>query len=299
MTLKHIFRFVFTLAAVVAAFWLARLLWIHYMDAPWTRDGRVRANVILVAPEVSGRIAEMQVHDNQQVKKGDVLFVVDPDSYRIALAEAEARAHAAKAQREQARHQMERRRRISDGSVAQEERDNMELQAEIAQANYAQAVAVRDRAALDLERATVRAPATGFVTNLATHRGDHAVAGKALLAVIDSESFYIYGYFEENKLARVHEGAKAEIELLNGARLTGHVDSIARGVGERDNLTGDNLLVNVNPSFNWVRLAQRLPVRIHIDRVPEGVVLAAGMTCTVVLRDATENGEKTEAAAGR
>ena len=284
MTLRNIFRIVFTLAAVAVALWLGRELWQHYMNSPWTRDGRVRANIIQVAPEVSGAITEMRVRDNQQVQKGDVLFIINPDSYRIALSEAEARVRAAKAQFEQAQRQAERRR-FSEGAIAQEERDNTQKQAEIAEANYAEAAAARDRAALDLGRTTVRAPVTGFVTNLVAHRGDYATAGTALLAMIDSESFYIYGYFEENKLAHVREGAAVDIKLLGGARLSGHVESIARGIGESDNQTGNNLLVNVNPSFTWVRLAQRLPVRIHIDRIPEGVTLAAGMTCTVVIRD--------------
>ncbi|MCL2873286.1 MAG: HlyD family secretion protein [Betaproteobacteria bacterium] len=284
MTLRNIFRIAFTLAAVAVALWLGRELWQHYMNSPWTRDGRVRANIIQVAPEVSGAVTEMRVHDNQQVQKGDVLFIINPDSYRIALSEAEARVRAAKAQFEQAQRQAERRR-FSEGAIAQEERDNTQKQAEVAEANYAEAVAARDRAALDLGRTTVRAPVTGFVTNLVAHRGDYATAGTALLAMIDSESFYIYGYFEENKLTRVREGAKVDIKLLGGARLSGHVESIARGIGESDNQTGNNLLVNVNPSFTWVRLAQRLPVRIHIDQIPEGVTLAAGMTCTVVIRD--------------
>ncbi|MCL2308896.1 MAG: HlyD family secretion protein [Proteobacteria bacterium] len=291
MTLKNIFRIAFTLMAVAAALWLGRLLWMHYMDAPWTRDGRVRANIIQIAPEVSGTIAEIRVRDNQQVQKGDVLFVINADSYRIALAEAEARTHAAKAQFEQLRRQAERRR-SNDGAIAQEERDNIQLQAEIAEAHYAEAVAARDRAALDLGRTTVRAPATGFVTNLTAHRGDYASTSTALMAVIDSESFYIYGYFEENKLAQVREGAPVDIKLLNGAKLSGHVDSIARGIGESDNQTGSNLLVNVNPSFTWVRLAQRLPVRIQIDHVPEGVVLAAGMTCTVVVKEPKAENKK-------
>jgi multidrug resistance efflux pump len=167
--------------------------------------------------------------------------------------------------------------------VSKESRENASQSAASAEAQYRQALAALDAAKLNLARTTVVSPVDGYVTNLSLYRGDYATAGAPKLAIIDSRSFWVYGYFEETKLPRVKIGDKAEIRLMSGGTLKGHVESISRGIYDRDNPQSRQLVADVNPTFNWVRLAQRVPVRIHIDEVPAGVMLAAGTTCTVVV----------------
>ena len=171
--------------------------------------------------------------------------------------------------------------------VSTENRENASHTANAAQAEYEQALAALDAARLNLERTRVVAPVDGYVTNLQVFKGDYAIAGQAKLAVVDSHSFWVYGYFEETKLPHVKVGNKAEIKLMSGGTLEGHVESISRGIYDRDNPQSRELLADVNPTFNWVRLAQRVPVRIHIDKVPDDMVLAAGTTCTVVVKPGT------------
>lgn len=167
--------------------------------------------------------------------------------------------------------------------VSKESRENATHTANSAQAQYQQAVAALDAAKLNLERTRVISPVDGYVTNLNVFRGDYAIAGSAKLAIVDSHSFWVYGYFEETKLPHVRLGDAAEMRLMSGGVLRGHVESISRGIYDRDNPESRELLADVNPTFNWVRLAQRVPVRIKIDAVPDGVLLSAGTTCTVVV----------------
>lgn len=282
---KNILKLAITLIVVSIAFLLVRALWERYMNAPWTRDGRVRADVISVAADVAGRVIAVPVHDNAYVHKGDVLMKIDPAHYTLALAEAEATV----AQRRVALTMKQRdaaRRAMLDGDViSNESRENASYDASSAQAMYQAALATRDMARLNLERTSVLAPADGWIANLDVHAGDFAQVGAPKLAVVDASSFWVYGYFEENKIPLMQVGDAAEMRLLGSDRLlTGHIESIARGITDRDNGPSGNGLANVNPSFNWVRLAQRVPVRIHIDKVPDGITLAAGMTCTVVVK---------------
>ncbi len=283
MSVKSVFRFIITALICLLAIFLAWLLWKHYMISPWTRDGRIRANVINIAPDVSGQIISLPVHDNQLVHKGDLLMQIDPSRYEIALQEAEASLLAKKTDLDMRRAQARRRADLDSQVISRETREDSTSQADSAQAQYMMALAQRDAAKLNLERTRVLAPVDGYITNLNTHTGDYAAAGAAKIAVIDSHSFWVYGYFEETKLPYLSVGDHARIELINGAKLKGHVDSIARGIYDRDNPESRELLADVNPTFNWVRLAQRVPVRIHIDEIPKGVLLAAGLTCTVVL----------------
>ncbi len=318
-------RFLLTASVVLAAALLGRALWQHYLYAPWTRDGRVRAEVVRVAPDVSGLVSAVAVRDNQQVHRGELLFRIDPTRFRYAVDQAQANLAAAKAgaraaganisaalasaaaRREEYRmrqSQAQRRRRL--GSViSQEARSDAAASANAARASWRQAQAgghqasatqqqaaaaveqaqvALDRARLDLERTEVRAPVDGYVTNLDIRAGDYAAAGTPRLALIDSHSYYLYGYFEETKLPQLHVGDPVDIRLLaGGLQLKGTITGIARGVADRDNPAGGNLLAEVNPTFNWVRLAQRVPVRIAIDsaHLPPDTVLAAGMTATI------------------
>ncbi|MGF6603178.1 RND family efflux transporter MFP subunit [Paraburkholderia sp. GAS448] len=283
MTIRKIIGFVATLAIFGVAILTGRALWVHYMDEPWTRDGRVRADVINIAPDVSGAVVELPVHDNQLVKKGDLLMQIDPSHYQIAVEQAQAAVAARKAELQMRRDDAQRRADMDSLVVSKESRENATHTASAAEAQYQQALAALDAAKLNLERTRVVAPADGYVTNLQVFRGDYANAGAPKMAIVDSHSFWVYGYFEETKLPRVRIGDKAEMRLMSGGVLHGHVESISRGIYDRDNPQSRELLADVNPTFNWVRLAQRVPVRVHIDQVPDGLVLSAGTTCTVVV----------------
>jgi multidrug resistance efflux pump len=284
MTFKSILRFLLTAAIFTAAVLVAIALWRHYMYSPWTRDGRVQADIISLAPDVSGIVVEMPVQENQLVHKGDVLFRIDPERFRLALAQAQAAVAARKADYEIKRSEAARRAALSGVVVSSENRESSASSAATAAAQYEEAQAARDTAQLNLDRTEVRAPVDGYVTNLQAHPGDYATVGRPLLAVVDKNSFRINGYFEETKLPRLHVGDPVTINMMSGGpTFRGHIDSLARGITDRDNPSGPQLLADVNPTFNWVRLAQRVPVRIHIDQLPDGMVLAAGMTCTVVV----------------
>lgn len=285
MILKKLFGVLFTLLVVCLALILGRLLWVHYMNDPWTRDGRVRAEVITIAPDVAGLVTEIAVRDNQWVNQGDLLLQIDPERYEIAVHQAEATVAARKATLAMRQQNARRRADIDSLVVSRENREDASSAALAAEADLRQAQAQLESARLNLKRTRVLAPVDGYVTNLSVFKGDYAAAGAPKLAVIDAHSFWVYGYFEETKLPHVQVGAAAEMRLMSGQTLRGHVESIARGIYDRDNPQSRELTADVNPTFNWVRLAQRVPVRIALDPLPEGLLLAAGTTCTVVLED--------------
>jgi len=285
MRFRTLFQFAVTAAVLAAAILLAVKLWTRYMESAWTRDGRVRADVVNVAADVSGTVITVPVKDNQLVHRGDVLFTVDRERYRLALARAEAQLAARKADMEMRRQESERRAMLDGAVVSAESRNNARSMADSAAALYGEAEVEVETARLNVNRTEVRSPVTGYITNLNVHPGDFASAGTPKLAVIDKGSFWVYGYFEETKLNLLHAGDPVEIRLLGSeSMLRGHIDSFARGIADHDNPTSHELLSDVNPVFNWVRLAQRVPVRVKIDRMPEGVPLSAGMTCTVIVR---------------
>jgi RND family efflux transporter MFP subunit len=281
-----IFRFILTLLLLGAALWAGKAGWDHYEESPWTRDGHVRAEVINIAADISGTVTGVSVKDNQFVHKGDILFTIDKDRYVTAL--AQAKANLAAQQVEKNRRGSEARRRASLGAdiVSAESKDNADFAVSAASAQLAALEAAVKTAEINLERTTVRAPVNGYVTNLLVHTGDFAAVGASRMALIDSDSYYVIGYFEETKLPQLAAGAKVDMKMLDGADLQGHVESIARGITDRDATTGRELLADVNPTFNWVRLAQRIPVRVHIDAMPKDFVLVAGSTCTVVINTA-------------
>ncbi|MFL9937128.1 HlyD family secretion protein, partial [Paraburkholderia sp. RL18-103-BIB-C] len=282
MTIRNLVGFIATALVLIVAVLIGRVLWVHYMDEPWTRDGRVRAEIVNVAPDVSGAVVDLPVKDNQLVKKGDLLMQIDPSHYQIAVEQAQAAVAARRAELQMKRDDAQRRADMDALVVSKESRENATHTASAAEASYQQALAALDAAKLNLARTRVVSPVDGYVTNLSVFRGDYATAGAAKLAIVDSHSFWVYGYFEETKLPHVRIGDQAEVRLMSGGTLQGHVESISRGIYDRDNPQSHELLADVNPTFNWVRLAQRVPVRVEIDAVPDGVVLAAGITCTVV-----------------
>ncbi len=328
-----------TILLAAVALVLGRLMWNAYMGAPWTRDANVRAYVVTVAPEVSGRIVALPVRDNAYVHKGDLLLAIDPTNYRIAVSQAEsamqqaqanvqnidmqmqvqrAQIRATRAQLNQtlavlvfAREQAGRYRTLAhDGwgtiqdaqqytaqfrqqqaavqtasanlNLAQRQVDALRAQRTSAEGMLGEAVAQFRQAQVNLSRTRVLSPVDGYVTNLLAHRGDYVNVGVNTISVVDARSFWVDGYFEETSLASIHIGSPAKVKLMGYPQiLSGHVDSIARAIDVANAQPNVQGVANVNPIFTWVRLAQRVPVRIRIDRVPKGVVLVAGMTATV------------------
>ena len=235
-------RVLLTLVVLAAAGFLSYDMASYYLYSPWTRDARIRADVVAVAPDVQGYITDLRVHNDQFVHKGDILFVIDQERYKLELA--------------------------------------------VAEAAVLESIASRELAMLNLKRTEVRAAVNGFVTNLNLAQGTYASPSKPVLALIDSDSYRVDAYFEETKIPQIKVGSPVDIRLLNGSpALQGKVESIARGITDYDNRDGPELLANVNPTFTWVRLAQRIPVRIRLTDVPADVLISSGMTCTVTLKD--------------
>ncbi len=271
-----------TLIAIALAVGLGREMWRVYVEAPWTRDGTVRVYVVTMAPQVAGQIVKLPVADNQFVHKGDLLMVIDPTDYKIAVDLAQAAVEHAQVTAYNAQREAQRRQQLTQLAVTKEEKQTYESTAIADQATYQQAVANLNQARVNLQRTEIRSPVNGYVTNLLAQLGDYATVGKNLISLVDSDSFWVDGYFEETNLDRIRKGDPATIKLMGYRRIVhGHVDSIARAINVANAQPNDLGLATVNPIFTWVRLAQRVPVRIHIDQVPEGVHLVAGMTATV------------------
>ena len=346
----RVFPVLITLATAALAAALGWATWNAYMGAPWTRDSTVRTYVVTKAPEVAGRIVELPVADNQFVHKGDLLLVIDPTDFRIALEQAEAAVRqaqanvqnfeaqitaqqaqvmASEAQTEQAQaaltfaqQQAARYRDLAEKqagtvqmaqqtastllqnqaalksahaalAVAQRQIETLKAQLLSAEASVAQATAQRDQARVNLKRTEIRSPVNGWVTNLLVQLGDYASVGKSVISIVNADSFWVDAYFEETQLASVHEGDPAEIKLMGHSEiLRGQVGSIARAINVSNADPNQQGLANVNPVFTWVRLAQRVPVRIKIDQVPDGVRLVAGMTATVQVDTPAERASK-------
>jgi RND family efflux transporter MFP subunit len=218
------------------------------------------------------------------VKKGDLLFEIDPSDYKLALAQAEANVQSRQFQQAIAQQDAERREKLGAQAVSAEEKNTSVSSFLVAQAAYQSALAARDQAKINLDRCTVRSPVNGYVTNLTLRIGDYATPGQTKLTVVDSDSFWIVGYFEETKLPRIQVGDYAHVRLMGwGPEIAGSVESISRGIADTNSSQNAEGLANVDPIFTWVRLAQRIPVRIHIDHVPKQVLIAAGQTCTIVI----------------
>lgn len=275
-------RFAVTTLAVIAALAVGRYLWVYYMDAPWTRDGRVRADVVTVAPDVSGFATEILVKDNQAVQRGDVLMRIDRARFALALQQADAVIAGRKAMLEQADLDLKRYNDLTTAAVSQQKKEQVVATQQLAQASYDQAVADRGVAQLNLDRSEIRAPVSGRISNMDLRPGTYVTAGKGVMALVDTSSLHVDGYFEETKLSRIHVGDPVRIHLMGDSKeLTGRVESIAAGIEDRDRGQGSNLLANVTPTFSWVRLAQRVPVRVALDAVPDSATLVAGRTATV------------------
>jgi RND family efflux transporter MFP subunit len=270
------------LTAIAVAVPFGEAMWDAYMRAPWTRDGVVRVYVATMATEVAGRIVELPVADNQFVHKGDLLMVIDPINYKIAVSLAQAAAQQTQVTAQNAEREAKRRQALNDLAVTVEEQQTFTANALAAKAQYQQAVANLDQARVNLERTRILAPVNGWVTNLLARLGDYVNVGQIKISVVDADSFWVDGYFEETYLGSIHEGDPAKIQLMGQSQIVrGHVGSVARAITVPNAQPDQAGLASVNPIFTWVRLAQRIPVRVQIDQVPDGVRLVAGRTATV------------------
>lgn len=268
------------LVAAVAAP-IAINLWDHYEEAPWTRDGHVRADVVAVASDVSGLVEEVLIKDNQAVRKGDVLIRLDPQRFRLAVQQAEAVVASREAALERASNDRTRYEKLSDGVVSQQQREAVRAADLQAKATYNQALADLEVAHLNLIRSEIRSPVNGRVTNFDLRPGTYLPAGRGLMALIETDTVRAEGYFEETKLARIHVGDPADVILMGGSTLRGEVESIARGIEDRERSSGASMLANINPTFSWVRLAQRIPVRIKLHTKNNADELIVGRTVTI------------------
>ncbi len=286
-TLLRLLKPLLTLLVVGAGVFVFWHLYNYYSYAPQTRDGKIRADVVPLAADVSGRVEQVHVRDNQVVRRGDILFTIDHVRLRNAVEQAEAAVATARATLNAAERENRRYQALSD-IVSGQQRDDRRSTAEEARARYAQAIADRDLARINLARAEVRAPVNGIVTNFSLRPGAYAATGQPVMTLVDSDSYYVAGYFEETKLSHIRPGVRVTIRVMGEDRpLSGHVEGRSAGIDDRERTTASGtLLANVNPTFSWVRLAQRIPVRIAIDKVPPGIDLIAGRTVTVTLNGA-------------
>ncbi|MBD9630606.1 MULTISPECIES: efflux RND transporter periplasmic adaptor subunit [unclassified Pseudomonas] len=279
--LRVIVTIVLVIAAVLAGTWL----WRYYMLSPWTRDARVRADVVVIAPDVSGWVTDLAVQDNQQVKAGDLIMRIDHERYAANLEQAKALAETRHQQYLLRVSEASRRSKLGIAAISAEDKETAQINASIAKSEYDEAQAQVRLAQLNLTRSEMRAPRDGQITNLRLAQGNYVQAGQAMMALVDQKSFYVTAYFEETKLPGIRIGQPARVVLMSGdIAIDGTVESISSGITDRNAIPDSQLLANVEPTFNWVRLAQRIPVRIHLDKVPEGVHLSAGMTASVTVK---------------
>ena len=270
-----------TAIVVAIAAILTWLMWTTYMGTPWTRDGRVRVYVVTIAPQIAGTITELPVKDDQFVHKGDLLMLIDPTNFTIAVQVAQAAVDQTKALADNAQVEAERRQKLGDWA-SEEERQTFMSRAMAAQATHQQAVANLAQAQVNLKRTRIESPVNGYVTNLQAQLGDYVMVGERRISVVNSDSFWIDGYFEETVLGSIRIGDPARAKLMGYSDvITGHVVGVARGIDIANASPDEAGLAKVNPIFTWVRLAQRVPVRIALDHVPESIRLVAGQTATV------------------
>ncbi|EKP0308179.1 HlyD family secretion protein [Aeromonas veronii] len=282
------------MAVVALATWLIFTNYHHYLANPWTRDGQVRAQIIQITPRVTGVITELPIKDNQEVKSGDLLFRIDPRPYQSSLDQARASVAKASASIANAEQELNRARALlkrDPGALSKLNLEQLENTYASAKAAKEEALALEEQARLNLTFTEVLAPSDGYITNLNLQQGAQAVANSPAVALIDRNSFWVHGFFKETDIANVRPKDRALITLMTypDIPLEGEVDSIGYGIAQSDGSMGHNLLPTINPSFQWIRLAQRLPVRIHLKQVPPEIVLRVGTTASVLIQTNTQN----------
>ncbi|MFT8851874.1 efflux RND transporter periplasmic adaptor subunit [Acetobacter orientalis] len=281
---RRALQFVTTGIILAVAAVVALVLWDYYTAAPWTRNGQVRVQVADIAPRVSGQIIAVHAKDNQFVHAGDVLYEIDPFDFKVAVASATAKVNLRQADMVLKDTQESRRNRLTEVAASREEKQVYQATADMAKAEYADAMAALSQAKINLDRTQIRSTVTGYVNNLIMRVGDFATAGKPNIQIIDASSYWVDGYFEETKIRAIHIGDRVRMDLMGyTAPMWGHVVSITRGIATPNATPSTQGLPSVDPVYTWVRLAQRIPVRVHIDSIPPGTQLAAGMTTTVTI----------------
>lgn len=278
-------RILFTLVVVIMAVFAGRWVWTDYMHTPWTRDGRVRADIVTVAADVSGWVTTLNVKDGQLVKKGQLLFSVDNKRYQAALEKSKANTEGALLAWELAKHKYNRREALNNQkAISEEGLELTRINRNIAKANYDLAKTEQALAQLNVDRTEVVAPVSGQVINLNLRQGNYIGQGVSVFAIVKSDSFYVTGYFEETKVPLIYENQEAQIALLSGGKkLTGHVVSVGKAIANTNTQSNSQLLPQVQQTFNWVRLSQRIPIDIQLDTLPKDIQLSAGMTVTIHL----------------
>lgn len=280
---RNITRPAITLVLVLLAGIAIFRAWVFYTESPWTRDARFSADIVAIAPDVSGLISEVNVQDNQQVKKDQVLFVIDRERYQKALNEAQADVDYYQTLVAEKQREAGRRNSLGANAISREERDRSNNALQTALHQLSKAEALRDLAGLDLQRTIIRAPANGWITNLNVYAGEFITRGSTAVALVKQDSFYLLAYMEETKLDGIRPGYRVQITPLGSHRvLRGTVDSISAGVANPSNLRDAKGMASVDSNLEWVRLAQRVPVRIHLDE-QSGILYPAGTTATVVV----------------
>lgn len=281
-SLKYFSTLLFFAAALCASWWL----WNYYMHSPWTRDGKIRVEIVGIAPQVGGRITALHVSDNQFVRRGAPLLTLDDTPYQIARDNAQSLLAKAQADNIKAQHEAARRQRLPGSAISAEDLDIANLTMRSSAAAVKSAAAQLAQAQWQLSQTQLAAPADGWITRLTSRVGDYAASGTPLFALVDSHSFYVVGYFEETKLRHIHAGDKATLRLYSDDRLlTGQVESIGRAIYDQSEESSSSLVPDVEPTVPWVRLAQRVPVRIRLTAVPADVTLVAGTTCSIAIGD--------------
>ncbi|AGS40282.1 MAG: RND family efflux transporter MFP subunit [Cycloclasticus pugetii] len=283
----HILKVMMTCTLTVLAAFVLWHIYSYYTYTPQTRDGKIKADIVALSSDVSGQVEAVFVQDNQQVQKGDVLFSIDTDRLENTVAQNEAALSNARATLAAANREEKRYKTLKNTIVSEQERDNRISVAEQAQAKYEQALADLKLARLNLERSQVKSPINGIVTNFSLRPGTYATAGQPVMALVDIDSFYVAGYFEETKLSHIRTGMPATVHIMGEDQaISGHVVGISSAIEDRERATSSNTLIaNVNPTFNWIRLAQRVPVRIAIDEIPDNIALISGRTASITINN--------------
>ena len=290
MKIKILNKYMITVVIGFLALFLAYELWNYYLLGPWTRDGRIRVEIIQTSAQITGRLVGLNVVDNQEVTKGELLLEIEPDDYEIKIAIAEAQLGQLKAQQILAQTQFERRRQLlNQSSISTEDFDIAKASLENLDNRIKEALAGLEKARLDLRRTRIYAEADGYITNLHIREGNIIQAGQPLLALVDRDSYYAVGYFEETKMPFIAIGKKVEILPYDGSeKMTGTIEGFGRAIVDQSASTGSQLVQNVQPNYPWVTLAQRIPVRVTLDKDDlrkRRHDLIAGSTCTIVIKD--------------
>jgi multidrug resistance efflux pump len=291
----RLFSYLFTLTIVGLAVWAAVSLYLRYIDHPWTRDGQVRANIVGIAPRVSGPIIYVAVRDNQQLRKGDLLFEIDPSDFQAQVDIAAGQVQNDEATFTQQQQNLERQTDLYRTHVnALQDFQNSQDSFAAARAQLASARANLELAKLNLSYTKVFAPVEGYVTNMNTSPGTYVTAGVQLMALVDTSSYWIAGYFKETQLPHIKVGQKAIITMIGyeNEPFQGVVRSLEWGVYVQDGSgsTSTQLLPSVSPTIDWVRLPQRFPVRIQVLG-SSPVPLRIGQTVSVAMTSEVEHPE--------